>query len=510
MSMVVIPDSERKFPVATLPLEALTAPDIFDQMIAIKRSSCPGWTDESPSDLGVQLLWLFSVQMRWVVDAMNAAKRDCYLGTTLNRTTIRKLCELIAYQLGEASAASVLVIFTCETGHPEFTIFQGTQVATVPTSGVPVIIFETSADQLVTVGTDSVSITCVQGETITQEVVGHSDGTSSQEFNLARKPVIWQSESVEVYDGAWVSWTRVDDFINSLPTDKHYTIAVEENETYRVRFGDGITGVIPPRGDIRVDYRRGGGTNGNVGAGQITELVSSVTYVETVLNANAASGGQERETLEHARLYAPVSIRTLDRAITAQDVESIANTFASAVHGGIAVSKAFASGYVVKVMIVPRAGSLPSSGLKTALQTYLDERRSACTAIQVVDPSYQTVDITATIYTLPNYAASAVVNDVRNRLVSYISPAYQDPETGLYPHRFGRNVYLSDIFRIIDSTPGVDHCSIDLPTGDTSVPEYKIATMGSLTLNATTPTDQYSFQELSTEIEDIPTRRSAV
>jgi hypothetical protein len=497
--------------VATLPVEALTAPDIFDQMLAIKRSNCPSWTDESPSDFGVQLLHLFSVQMRWLADVVNAAKRDCYLGTTLNRTTARELCSYISYQFGEASAASALVTFTCESGHPEFTILQGTQVATTPASGVPAIVFETSADQLVTVGTDSVNITCVQGESISQEVVGHSDGTILQEFSLARKPVIWQTESVKVYDGAWVNWTRVDNFIDSLPTDKHYTIAVEENGTYRICFGDGVTGVIPPRGDIRVSYRRGGGVTGNIGSGQITELVSSVLYVETVNNANAASGGQERESLENARLYAPASIRTLDRAITAQDVEAIANIFSSATHGAIAVSKAFASGYIVKVMIVPRAGGLPSSGLKSALQTYLDDRRSVCTAVQVVDPVYVTVNITANLYTLPNYAASAVVNDVRNRLVSYISPAYQDPETGLYPHTFGRNIYLSDIYRIIDATPGVDHCSIDLPTGDTSVPEYKIATMGTLTLNATTPTDQFSFQDLSTEIKDVmPTRRRAV
>jgi len=334
----IIRDTERVFPLQAVPYLDVSLDDLFQSLLSIKRANCPNWTDENTSDLGIQLLWMFAVQCHWLKTHLERAKDDCYIGTTTDRESMRLLCELVDYQLGSATAASVVVTHNCESGHPEYTIPAGTQVATEETHDRPAVIFETAAAELVLVTDDSADIICIHGETISQEIVGSSDGTTGQHFALRHKPVISQSEMVEVYAGAWETWTRVNNFVDSEATDKHYRIEVHEDNTCHVIFGDGVNGQIPWRGtnNIRVTYRKGGGIVGNVAANTITELLSAVDYVESVNNAAAASGGTDRETLDHARMHAPAALKSLDRAVTAEDIESLCADYTSSTYGGLA------------------------------------------------------------------------------------------------------------------------------------------------------------------------------
>jgi len=501
---LLVPDTERKFPIQSIDYLDLDVNDLFEEALQVKRGSCPNWTDESETDFGIQLLWLFSVLSRWMADHGERIKDNTFIGTGRDRQTMRRLCELIGYTLSEVSPASVTVTFTCEDGHPEFTIPAGTQVSTKEYADQPAIMFETDSAALVPVGIDTKNVDCTQGETIADEILGSSDGTTGQTFILVQKPVIWESEVVKIFDGVtWNTWTRVASFVDSGPSDEHYRIEVDEDQNYSIVFGDGENGQIPIRGtnNVKATYRKGEGTSGNVEPNTITELISAVNYVESVNNGRAASGGVDRETLNHARLFGPGTLKALDRAVTVEDMETLAETFHSAVYGGIAKAKAFEVGGVSSiVMVVPKKGGYPSAGLKSALLTHLNERRMICTAIQVADPNYRLVDIEVTVYTFGNYSPSQVAGEVRANLVSYLSPVYQDPETGLYPHGFGRNVYLSDLYRIIDATQGVDHCSISTPSANVTIQEYQIVDIGTIDIIVSTPDGHFSFYDLNKEL----------
>lgn len=500
--MLHISDTERVFPFQDIPYLGLSISDTYAEMLALKKANCPAWTDESSADLGNQLIWLFCVLSDMMTATIERTVRNSFIGTTQDRTIMRELCRSIGYTLSEATPASATVTFACAEDHPEFTIPAGTKVSTVETQSDPAVIFETSAAQIVLVGDDSVDIICVEGETITEEIIGSSDGTTDLLFLLGRKPVVWHSETIQVYDGAaWAAWTRVDDFVLSDAADLHYRVEVDDAGLYSIIFGDGVRGRIPVRGtnNIRATYRIGGGILGNVAAAVITELSVPVTYVDSVTNEDATSGGADQETLEHARLFAPAGLRAVAGAVTAGDVETLSRAFVSTLYGGIANAKAYTSGgFTIKVAIIPQAGGLPDAGLKSALQTYLDGKRMLCTTIQVTDPVYVLIDITVTVTALANYSPSQVAAGIRERIVAYLSPTYQDPATGLYPHGFGRSVYLSDIYAIIDGTPGVDHCTIALPTSDTTVGDYEIADIGDLSITITTPTGESSHYELGT------------
>ena len=500
---VLIPDETTKFPLQEIKYLDISLNDLFTNMLEYKRAIAPDWTDESASDFGIRLLWLFSVLSNWNVDNMERVKNNSYIALTQDREAMKYLCQLINYQLGTATAASGTATFTLESGHPEFTIPIGTQIGTKETEELSRIFYETSQSQIVLVGVTEIDVPITNGETFSDEILGSSDGTILQIFTIPKKPIIYDSETIEVNDGSWSAWTRVDNLVDSQGADEHYRVIIDEDDNYKILFGTGENGKIPVAGtnNIRATYRQGGGEESNVDAGYITELISSVNYVESVTNAAATSGGSDKETLEHARVYAPASLRNLERAVTTQDIEALSNTFNSPVHGGIATSKAFEVGGVsISVMIVPRAGGLPTSGLKAELQTYLDERRMAATSINVIDPVYEFVTVTATVYALPNYVASVVADNVRRGLVSYIAPNYQDPRTGLYPHTFGRNIYLSDLYRIIDEAAGVDYGDITVPTANIIVADYKIADVDSINLDIVIPgAGTVSYQDIAEE-----------
>ena len=175
-----------------------------------------------------------------------------------------------------------------------------------------------------------------QIETHTDELLGPSNGAPGQFFLLRYHPVIG-GEEIEVselsggraavewavlrddvlasggveqdlsfdYDPAtgkvatvWVRWRSVDDFSESGPHDRVYTI----DETLgQIVFGDGQRGMIPPAGANAVQaavYRAGGGRAGNVPAGAISQLLGPIPAVQSVINPRPTSGGADGETLE--------------------------------------------------------------------------------------------------------------------------------------------------------------------------------------------------------------------
>jgi len=475
--------------------------DAFQSLLDLRRVNCPEWTDENRTDLGVQLLWLYAVKVGMLFEEINWVSKNCYLQTVVDRMSLKRLLDLIGYSLGQATPASVIVTFALEDGHPEFTIPQGTQVSTEETPEESLIMFETSEDMLVVAGVSTIEIVCLEGQTISNEILGSSDGSADQSFEVGNSPAIWESETIEIYtDGVWVEWTRVDDFVDSESTSLHYRVELDSERKYYIVFGDGINGKIPETGtnNIRCTYRIGGGSDGNVSADTIVELVSNIDYIDSVTNNNPASGGADWETIEQARKFAPASLRSLNRAVCKNDFKTLTEAYVSPTYGAIAKACIQEQGLSITVRIVPASGGQPSDGLKSDLQDYLDSVRLIGTYVEVDDPVYQTVNIDVDIYIKNGYNQSTVVQAVRSALSAHLSPTYQDPTTKLYTHEFGRDVYLSDLYDIIDGIEGVDHSEVTTPSGDVEIEENEIVAIGTLDITAYQGGDSYSYLDLET------------
>lgn len=225
-----------------------------------------------------------------------------------------------------------------------------------------------------------------QCEIISQEVLGKSDGSPGQVFQLQGSPVL--DRQAEEYimltlpNQELEMWREVPDFSASGPEDRHYVI---DSITGLVQFGprvrepsqlrqrselqtrflarSGATdpllmsrlaspeagrrelslnslqtelralnqlerqyGAIPPNGAVirMTQYRTGGGQRGNVQAQALTVLKSAVPYVATVINHVPARHGAEAESLEQAAIRVPQMLRTRNRAVTPEDFESLA------------------------------------------------------------------------------------------------------------------------------------------------------------------------------------------
>jgi hypothetical protein len=174
-------------------------------------------------------------------------------------------------------------------------------------------------------------------------------------FTLNKFPVIENSLRVYFADDVGLTeneYARVVSFLDAeaqqtinpltgLDRPIPYILTVGENDTVTVSFGPTsllpISSRRPSIGDkIRVFYRSGGGLDGNL----VRDAINTVQLLTVIPNLNPADprnihigfenltegqGGQDSETSEHAIVYAPLSIRTVEKAVTAEDYNIILN-----------------------------------------------------------------------------------------------------------------------------------------------------------------------------------------
>ncbi|MFI7101147.1 putative baseplate assembly protein [Streptomyces sp. NPDC050161] len=132
-------------------------------------------------------------------------------------------------------------------------------------------------------------------------------------------------------------WTPRRDLLASTHRDRHVVGELDDDGRLALRFGDGRYGARPEPGSrLRLHYRLGGGTAGNVGAEAIGHLVlrrdpeesdaADPLPVAGVRNPLPAVGGTEPEPVEQVRQLAPLDLRrTRLRAVTAADYAALAS-----------------------------------------------------------------------------------------------------------------------------------------------------------------------------------------
>ena len=116
-------------------------------------------------------------------------------------------------------------------------------------------------------------------------------------------------------------FSRANTIYGVKPADKVFYLEPYLDERYSIYFGKNQFGLQPEEfEDVRVRYRICSGTEPNgantFGNGFIGENgVVSATVIQ------AASGGQERESMESIRYFAPKSLQVQERAVTTKDYE---------------------------------------------------------------------------------------------------------------------------------------------------------------------------------------------
>jgi predicted phage baseplate assembly protein len=323
------------------------------------------------------------------------------------------------------------------------------------------------APQLMAVRTNTVPVE--QAQTVERELLGGTDGTRNQRWQLENVPVIKGSVSIQIDDGTGARvWRAVDDLFSSGRDDEDLAI---DWTSGAVIAGDGESGAIPAANPDNPDanvmalsYRYGGGKRGNVPAKAIVNLLSPLDGIDSgkVENLFAASGGSDEERLDEAKKRARQSLRARDRAVTSEDFELLARQSSNVKRAKALplVNPQFPSVQVpgaVTVVIVPDGDGnapVPSEGLLRTVCAYLDERRLLTTELFVVAPRYVSLSMAVQVVVMDDASPAAVRVGVEAALATYVHPLTGGDDGSGWP--FGGVIRYSKMVQRAFTVPGVD------------------------------------------------------
>jgi len=328
----------------------------------------------------------------------------------------------------------------------------------------------TTQDARIEAGVVTGTVTFSQGVKITENF--SSDGSTFQKFSLTNYSVVQGTITILV-DGD--PWTEDISLVYAGANDNRFAVNYDEEGKATVIFGDGASGRVPPGGaNIAITYRTGGGVLGNVSLNQISgtvqgyrELVTPTSWVTVTIinNAQRGAGGEEAETVTHAKLWIPSWIRANGRAVTEPDYDTLANVFSSSTYGAPAFAKAKLKQEIPELNTVElyvwsrdSGGDIvtPSQGLKDALDAYFNNDETGavkcvCTHTEVIDGSIVYVDIDIAIRVATSYVQADVISQAQSAIEDLFD------STDVVP---GQDFRLSALYDAVHSLAGVDYCLV--------------------------------------------------
>lgn len=258
------------------------------------------------------------------------------------------------------------------------------------------------------------------------EVLPPGTGEPDQVAVLAGAPVLPGNVRLTVNGEAW---TAIDDLFAAgaevhvadpsqpigQPTarPRSATVYQLDPESGQIRFGDGLRGARPPAGArIVVDYDRGVGRAGNVGAGEIKAGPALPAGVK-VINPIPTWGGADAETVQQGEKQITRSLQHRDRLVTAADFETIALRTPGVAVARVDVLPAFhpelsldepgdAPGTVTLMVLPrydPRSPGAPSAdqAFLQAIADHLEPRRLITTELILRGPTYKPIYVSVGI-----------------------------------------------------------------------------------------------------------------
>ena len=318
-------------------------------------------------------------------------------------------------------------------------------------------------------GADNIRlIACCAGSSASR-FVGQGNGLPHQQFLLEPAGVVpgalllQTSAAPSDPNPIWQDWVPVDNFDAAGPDDYQFVYDAVNNA---VLFGDGVHGATPPPSKagrnvrwIALQLTQGAQGNGIT----LTSQPSPQTAANPPFTSPAPStGGADSETLASAELRARRDLNILYRAVTSADFEYVA------IHSpGLRVSRAQAiplydpsstsnGQNTMTVVVGPYSTASPPTPSNGFLQTvcrHLMKHRLITTKVKAIAPQYVTVTVQATI-TLQAGARSATVQQAAtSALQQFLDPLTGGASGQGWP--FGRPVYQSDIYQLLDGVAGL-------------------------------------------------------
>lgn len=284
--------------------------------------------------------------------------------------------------------------------------------------------------------------------------------TVAASYTLIQDPHEAIPEIILFEDGE--TWKTQRDLLACDRFAQEFVAEIEADLTVQLRFGNDILGKKPGEGfQPTARYRIGNGKQGNIGAEAIARIQWESTGIATVRNPLPAAGGQNPETIEEVRQFAPEAFRTQERAVTEADYAAKTELHPQ-VQKALAIFRWTGSWYTVFLTIDRKNGLSIDEQFKTEITKHIEKYRMAGYDLEIRPPEFVPLEIEINVCVKPVYFRNAIKQKLINLFSRFDFP---DGTRGFFHpdnFTFGQPVYISKIYKTAMQVDGID--SVELKT----------------------------------------------
>jgi len=396
----------------------------------------------------------------------NMVANEVFIDSATLRENVVSLARNIGYVPRSRKAARATISFFVDTtsltpAPSTLTLRRGPVAATSSSFGNQSFVFSILEDISVPVYNGIAQfndISIYQGTLITNNFT-YSAANPTQRFVLDNIGIDTQLISVRVKNSeqstASVKYAQQDSLFNIDGESKVYFLQEIEDERYELIFGDGKFGKnLEDKNYITASYITSNGDSANgIGqfsySGRITYTANAVEYLVTsgislLTTGLQSSGGETIESVESIKKYAPRIYSSQNRALTANDYETLIpakiypETESISVFGGEEL-KPPQYGKVF-ISIKPRTGDFIPNLIKESIKRDLKKYSVAGIVPEILDLKYLYVEIDSKIYYNTNLSPSSQY--VSSIIQSNANKYSESTELNKYGARFKYSKFL--------------------------------------------------------------------
>ena len=399
----------------------------------------------------------------------NMVANEVFIDSATLRENVVSLARNIGYLPRSRTAARATVTFfvDCSNITPapsNLTLNKGPVAATSSAFGNSSLVFSICEDITVPVK-DGIArfnnISIYEGTLLTSEFT-NSAANPNLRFILPNTGIDTSLIKVRVknnsFSTAGVKYSSQDSLFDITPLSKVFFLQEIEDERYEIFFGDGIFGKKLDEGNVvEVDYIVSSGDGGNAVrnfqfAGKLTYTRNATEYtvssgVSLITTGLPASGGEQIESVDSIKKFAPRIYASQNRALTSNDYETLIptkiypETESISVFGGEdLVPPQYGK---VFISIKPRTGDFLPNLIKENIRLRLKKYAVAGIVPEILDLKYLYIEVDSKIYYNSNLAPSSA--DVSSLVQSNATKYAESSELNKYGARFKYSKFLNII-----------------------------------------------------------------
>ena len=398
----------------------------------------------------------------------NMVANEVFLDSATLRENVVALARNIGYvprsRKSSRATVSFFVDLTGQGSISSLTLNKGVVASTSRTFGNQSFVFSILEDITKPVFNNIATfndIEIYEGSLITSKFTYNSNNPN-QRFILPNTGIDTSLLSVDVTNnGVKTKYYLHNNIFNVTKDSKVFFLQEIEDERYELIFGDGVFGSALTDGDeITTSYIVSNGSSAN-GVSQFS-FAGVLNYISTNAPVNItsgislistgliSSGGEEIESIESVRKYAPRIYSSQNRAITSNDYESLVKnviypeTESISVFGG---EELIPPQYgKVFISIKPRTGDFLPNITKENIKSKLKNYAVAGIVPEILDLKYLNIEVDSKVYYNTNFSSNP--NDVLTKLEHNVRKYADSTELNRYGARFKYSKFL----KIIDDS----------------------------------------------------------